>query len=309
MINYVIFGSNSFIGSNFIDRCISNEDLILISKKVNSIQRNKVKKYINFNLSQFYEIELIKNLSLEIINNIKFNKTIFILFSWHNKKNTKSIGSYDSLCIENKNIILNFARICTLVNPDQVIFTSSAGGIYDQNTKLPAKELDKPVPYSRYGYEKLIAENYLKKELNHNLLILRISSVYGYVSNEFWQGVLCKWIILLKSGNELELYNSHNSFVNFISIKQVLQAISVSVNKKLFGTYNIGSKESTKLNDLIKAIKKLSEKEINIKTKDDSFRSFLLNTDKFFKSTNIYFPTRCLTDLEKIKRLIDENEF
>ncbi len=309
MINYVIFGSNSFIGSNFVSSCINKECLILISKKGNLIQRNKIKKSINFNLSEFHENEIIKTLSLEIINNLKYNKTIFMLFSWHNKENIKGIGNYDSLCTENNNIILNFIKICLLVSPEQVIFASSAGGIYDQNSQLPSQESDEPVPYSRYGYEKLIAENYLKKELNNNLLILRISSIYGYISKDSWQGVLCKWLILLKSGNEIELYNSKNSYVNFISIKQVLNAISLSVNKKLFGTFNIGSKESTKLNDIIESIKKLSTKEVKIKNNDCHLRSFLLNTEKFSRSTNISFPNECLIDLKKIKKIIDKDEF
>ena len=135
---------------------------------------------------------------------------------------------------------------------------------------------------------------------------MRISSAYGFNPLIPDQGVLNKWLYCAKNGSEILLYNSFDSFVNFISFKQISQAIEICIKNNLTGCYNIGSEKSTSLSELYSIVCKIANKDkINYKIKSSKDRIFNLDTSLFKSKTNIVFNDNLFLEGKNIYKLIN----
>lgn len=299
MKNIVIFGSSSFLAENFISKFKNNQNLILISSKNPDCLNSRELPFLRLNLINNHEQDTLNSISKKIQSYLSFNQTIFILFSWHGKSNKKRNNIGGDISQENKNILNNFQKISNLCNPTKIIFTSSAGSTYDQNSLIPSKESDKAKLYSQYGFEKLEGEKFLKNNINSKILILRIATVYGFNNKESSQGVINIWLKAAHKKEKLLVFNNLSSNINFISVDQVSDAIMTSINNQLSGVINIGTDESISLEKILNAIKKIYGN-LKIEIVSNEMRNFLLNTNKFFKLTGKRYKTNCLKDIKDI---------
>ena len=97
------------------------------------------------------------------------------------------------------------------------------------------------------------------------------------------------------------MYNSLDSFVNFISFDQIAQATNIVIEKNIFGLFNIGSKESTSLNQILEIVKKVSKnKNLEIVYKNQTKRLFKLNTSLFKASSGLNFEDNLYIEALKI---------
>ena len=299
MLNLVIFGANGFIANALINKTKSSNNLILISRKNYESNTNKNYSEIYFDLSKKNNSINIQKVSEKIQNKLTINKTIFLLIAWEGKSFKGEISK--KISFENNQIIENYINIAKKVNPEQNIFLSSAGSIYDQNNLNFSKENDIPKPYSKYGFEKLYAEKYLQKEIKNKLLILRISSVYGCRNKLGRQGVISNWINKCLLNEPLEIYNTLDSKINFISVEQLCEAILLSIKFNLKGLYNIGTNRSTTIQQIIDQIKKVHKMNIKISFKSKlNKRFFLLDTNLFTEFTDASFDSKCISDITNI---------
>ena len=185
----IIFGKNSILSKNLANYIDNINKPIFITRKKTS------KTDINYDLSKKLLIDDLKNITLEIDKNLENEERIFILFSWKGGPRTCQIN--EETWSRNMNIVINFIEICKILKPSKIIFISSAGAIYPQNTKYNFNELDITSPTSPYGQQKLIAELILENFANLNdisCIILRIASAYGFDKRFSEQGVINKWI-------------------------------------------------------------------------------------------------------------------
>ena len=281
--NIVIFGKSSIIAQNFI-----NKDYCKQINFVNISRNSSSKSDINFEIGNLISQEDLNKIALQIKRKLKFKTTIFILFSWSGgPRNFKKINR------TNINIIQNFINISDLVLPSKIIFLSSAGALYPEGIKsYKFSETDIPSPKSLYGQQKYMAEKTLIKHFKSSsqiLLILRISSAYGFDKRFSDQGVINKWLYSATNNKNLKLYNSKESQINFISFDQISRAIFMSIDKELHGIYNIGSESSISLNQVIEEIKMISNKKIVLEQVNNLNRYFNISTDKFNSKTGIKF--------------------
>ena len=82
------------------------------------------------------------------------------------------------------------------------------------------------------------------------LCIYRVSCAYGF--NKFCpdQGVLNKWIFDGLLHRQINLYNSLDSTLNFISYDQLSIAFDIGITQQLSGLFNIGTTRSTSLRQI-----------------------------------------------------------
>ena len=304
--NIVIFGKNSIIAQNFI-----NKDYCSQINFINISRNSSYTSDINFEIGNLISQEDLNKIALQIKEKLKFKKTIFILFSWSG--GPRKFENFEKINRTNINIIQNFINISDVVLPSKIIFLSSAGALYPEGTKsYKYSETDNPSPQSLYGQQKYMAEKTLTKHFksrSQTLLILRISSAYGFDKRFSDQGVINKWLYSAANNKNLLLYNSKESQVNFISFDQISRAILISIDKELNGIYNIGSESSISLKQVIKEIKRISNKKIVLEQVNNSNRYFNISTDKFNSKTGIKFKLNLRENIEFMYKSICEVSF
>ena len=194
--------------------------------------------------------------------------------------------------------------ISKIVKPKQIIFISSAGSIYDPNSKDFFDESQSPKPSSAYGHQKLEVEEKMRLfciNRKINLTILRVSTAYGYEEKYTYNGVLNKWLINAKKNKPIKIYNSLDSTINFISFNQISTAINFCIKKEIFGLYNLGSFKSTKLMTILEIVKTTcGNKKLKIIKSGDLIRNFNLNIDLFKLKTNLIFDDQLIIEAKKI---------
>lgn len=308
--NVCIFGSNSNLAKNFIKNYKNTFNFIGIHRETpKSKGDNNLIQVIESNLGGKYDQSSYKNLLEQLSGFAQGPFRTFIIFSWAGKPRQIDKDICDTNNMINCNIIHNLINISKKFKPSQIIFISTAGAIYDQNSKEVFDETKMAKPSSAYGYQKLAMEQKLKifcESEKINLTILRISSAYGYDRKVPDNGVLNNWLFNAKNNNPIKIYNSLESSINFISFNQVSEAIKICINKEIFGLYNLGCKESTKLKKILEIVKFTSSKNnLEILKLGDSLRDFHININLFKLKTNIVFEDEIAIEANKIYRLMD----
>ena len=291
----IIFGKNSIIAKNF------TRNFHTTRNKIISITRSpSLEKDIICSLDQEISSDNLDNICSKIVDNSNYIDKVFILFAWIGRPRANS--SYDETWEKNKKIILNFIYICKKLNPSKIIFLSSTS-LYPENSKNYFCELDQTNPKTPYSKQKLIAEKQIENfahDQNIQLTILRISSAYGFDNRFSEQGVINKWLYDAIKYGKINLLNSKESIINFISFDQISNAIISSITESLEGTYNIASQESISLKNIILEIERITKKKLILNIINEKKRTININTNKFFKATGIKYENAVIKNIESI---------
>ena len=196
----------------------------------------------------------------------------------------------------------------------KLVFSSSASVYGDEVTKI--KETTLVNPMSIYGKHKVLmeelAENYQKY---FDITGLRIFNVYGNDSSKdsSHRGILSILEEKIAEGKALNIYS--NSVRDFIHVNDVVKVIIKALNSKSPHILNVATGVATSLDQLVDYIKKFSNKEIVIKTKnsdvgvnfscaDISLLNSFIDTSKFIKlkdGVKESFSKKLLPEVEKGK--------
>jgi len=160
---------------------------------------------------------------------------------------------------------LNLLEAARKSNVRKIIFASSIF-VYKKLTKTKETDIVAYNGLYPYGFEKIIAEKYLKiysDLFGIDYAILRISGVYGprMYKNPIFdiiQGFL---------NSNIQLYVNKNSVYNFIYVDDVAEALVGALDWEKC-TLNVCSDENVKIIDIYNLLKKKLIKEIKIKDTD-----------------------------------------
>ena len=291
----VIFGKNSIIAKHFTRNFHDSKNQIISITRSPSLDKDIV-----CSLDQDISSENLDNICSKIVDNSNYFDKVFILFAWIGRPRANS--SFDETWEKNKKIILNFMEISKKLNPSKIIFLSSTS-LYPENSKNYFCELDQIDPTTSYSKQKLIAEKQIENfahDQNIELSILRISSAYGFDNRFSEQGVINKWLYDAIKYGKINLLNSKESIINFISFDQISNAIISSIKESLDGTYNIASQESISLKNIILEIERITKKKLILHIINDKKRTININTNKFYKATGIKFENEVVSNIESI---------
>jgi nucleoside-diphosphate-sugar epimerase len=309
--NIFIFGANSILANNLIIKDIKNWNKI-------GFYRNKLEPETSSRLISKYQINLSEELTKKDLNNLnkmslslpKDRKNIFVLYAWSGTHRSSLNDHKKIIWNSNEYIIKNFIKICKILKPYQIVFLSSADPLYKQNSTIPSKESDQLKPSSPYGHQKIWAEKILEFfaiKNNINLTVFRIAPAFGFDSRFRDQGVLNKWLIAAYKSKELTVYNSLDSEINFISFEHISEAILNSIEKEVFGTFNLGSIASSKLKFIKDLVSKVTnKKDLKINYISNSKKLFFLDTSLFYKKSGLQFPVSLENEAFKIYSKIKE---
>ena len=236
-MSILVFGKNGFLASRL--------------KK--NFQKNNIKvKFIGSN-----EIDLTKKNSLKKLK--KFNKKYSIIFL---SALTPDKGKDEKTFIKNISMITNLFKYFNEENIQHFLYVSSDAVYNLSQNKINNNTA--PSPSDLYGLMHLSRENICKfKILKKNLTILRPTIVYGKGDTHNSYGPN-RFIGQLKKNQNIKIFGKGLDIRDHLYVEDLIKIISKAILKKISGTYNVASGSSFKFIDVVKKIRKLTRKKINI---------------------------------------------
>lgn len=137
-----------------------------------------------------------------------------------------------------------------------VIYLSSQA-VYGLPENLPITESHPTKPVSVYGKNKLEAEKIIATS-GLDYLIFRISSIYGSMQDYKKSGVIAKFINWMKNNEPPIVFNSFDSFSDFIYIKDVVSALIACLSRNDIKNeiFNLASGKPTALKEVLDILNK-----------------------------------------------------
>ena len=163
------------------------------------------------------------------------------------------------------------------------IFASTGGAIYGEQSCFPANETHATKPLSPYGITKLTCEKYLyyyHKTYGLNYVSLRYSNVYGPRQDPYGEaGVVAIFSQKMLAGDQSIINGSGEQTRDYVFVEDVARANALTLEKDVFGEFNIGTGIETTVNSLFREIKTLAESKVKgvhgEAKKGEQFRSVL----------------------------------
>lgn len=139
------------------------------------------------------------------------------------------------------------------------VFLSTGGAIYGEQDVFPAAETHPIRPASVYGLAKRVGELYLDlwgREHKLTWTALRLSNVYGPRQNPHGEaGVVAIFSQRLLRKQTATINGAGTQTRDFVYVGDVAAAVRAVCDKKITGTFNIGTGRETSVNELYELIR------------------------------------------------------
>ena len=254
-MKYVVTGGAGFIGSNLVDKLVSQShevhviDNFISGKKENC---NKDAKY--------HEIDIADEANLSIIENV-LDKCDTVFHCAALARVQPSILNPIKYEINNTLGIMNMLKCSVDIGIRRFVYSASSSA-YGSTKKLPSKELDKPNPISPYANQKYYGELCCKmfsKVYDIETVSLRYFNVYGERQNlgGAYATVVGIFLNQLINKKPLTINGNGNQRRDFTYVGDVVSANILASKSKNVGkgeVINIGNGENITINELAKNI-------------------------------------------------------
>lgn len=266
----LITGGFGFIASHCAAKLLQNNEITIISKssKIPDILDTSIEKINIINGS--YE-------DSSILDDI-LPKIDIVL---HAACTTVPENSTKNPIFDIESNVIPFLRLlehCIKSNVKKIVYLSSGGVVYGDTKKKFLNELELTNPVSSYGITKLTIEKYLQcysQIYGYESLIFRIGNAYGpHQITKNNQGVIANWLEKCKNNQDIEIWGDGEIVRDYVFIDDIVNAVSIGIEKNIVGLYNIGSSESLSLKELARLIINITSSKSNIKFIEDKPRPF-----------------------------------
>lgn len=165
---------------------------------------------------------------------------------------------------------INILQNCVNFKVKRVIFASSGGAIYGEQTIFPATETHPLKPISPYGIAKLVAEHYLhyyKTVHGLDYVSLRYANVYGPRQDPFGEGgVVAIFIQKMLNGEQPVINGDGKQTRDFVYVEDVVRANTLAINGRISGlALNIGTGIETSVNQVFNCLAEIIKPAVKAK--------------------------------------------
>lgn len=247
----LITGGLGFIGSYIADELIDENEVLIIDNK----STGKVENLQNINHENLTLIE--KDLNDADLDDILTD--VDYVFHLAAMASVPLSIENPSECVENNmDATIKLINACKNNNIKKIIFSSSSS-VYGDNTNIPLKESEYPLPKSPYAASKASGELFLKtyyEAYGLNYISLRYFNVFGpkQDKNSQYAAVIPNFITALLEGEQPIIYGDGEQTRDFIYILDVVNANIKAAESDYNGIINIASGKKTTINELYKII-------------------------------------------------------
>ena len=254
-MKYVVTGGAGFIGSNLVDKLVSqNHEVHVIDNFISGKKENCNRK------AQYHKIDISDIDNFSKIKKILFDvDTVFHLAALARVQ--PSILNPVKYELNNSIGIVNMLKSSEEMNVRRFVYSSSSS-VYGPTEKLPSLESDLPNPISPYANQKYYGE--LCCKMFHQLygietVSLRYFNVFGERQNigGAYATVIGIFIDQFKNGKSLTINGDGNQKRDFTYVGDVVTANILSSTSKKVGKgdiLNIGSGKNITINTIANLI-------------------------------------------------------
>ena len=247
----LVTGGLGFIGSHIVDEVIEDNEVIIIdNKSTGKIENLKYPNHENLTLieNDLNEVNLDK-----VLINVDY---VFHLAAMASVP--LSIDNPIKSTNDNLNASIELLNACRANKVKKIIFSSSSS-VYGDNTNIPLKETEYPLPKSPYAASKASCELYLKtyhEAYGLNYVSLRYFNVFGpkQDKNSQYAAVIPNFISALLEGEKPIIYGDGEQTRDFIYVKDVVKANIKSCECDYNGIVNVASGRKMTINELYRII-------------------------------------------------------
>ena len=314
MAKFLIIGSNSFSGSNFINKILSNKNnkVVGISR---SIENQIFLPYLenkNLNNFKFYKLDLNKNLN-KIVGIIKKFKPNYIAnFAAQGMVNESWITPedwYQTNIVSNTNLINNLKEYKFLKKYLHV----STPEVYG-DTRYKIKENLNFSPSTPYANSRAAFDNHLmlfNKVFKFPVIISRAANIYG--PGQKLYRIIPKSIIHFKKNKKIVVDGMGKSLRAFVYIDDLTEAYyRILLHGKSGNTYHISSNEFYSIKNIVTKISTQikNSKSLIVLAKNDRLgkdHRYFLNSDKVRNELNWMPKVNITNGIIKTREWIELN--
>lgn len=261
MAKILVTGGAGFIGSNLVDKLISEGHELVVVDNLSSGRRDYVNKK-----AKLYKLDIRSAKIAKIFKREQFD------FVYHLAAQIDVRISVANPQLDNDiNVVgaLNILENCRVHKVKKIIFSSTGGAIYGEAEEIPTTEYAPTYPLSPYGINKLTFEKYLNyyyQVHGLNYTILRFANVYGprqFKGGE--AGVIAIFIDNAVKGLESKMFGDGQQTRDFVCVSDVVEALSTAKEIDCRGEINISTGQESSLLDIISGIEAALGEKIKIK--------------------------------------------
>ena len=258
----IITGGAGFIGKHLADFLLNEKHEVTILDNFS----NSTKESINSLVSKGVNVIEGDITNSEFISKAfeKQEVVIHLAAKISVDESIKNPSETHNVNVEGTKIILNSCK----ENRIKKLVAASSAAVYGESTlhkKIDEKTLTNPI--SPYGESKVRMELEIEKfskENNLNYTILRFFNIFGIGQSPEYAGVITKFIDRINQNKSLQIFGDGLQTRDFISIRDIIQAINNSLFTKKNGKYNVASGKTTTIKKLAELMISMSGKELEI---------------------------------------------
>jgi UDP-glucose 4-epimerase len=158
---------------------------------------------------------------------------------------------------------------CVEYGSRRVVFASTGGAVYGEQTEFPAPEGHPQYPVSPYGISKLAGERYLhfhNAQYGLSCAALRYANVYGPRQNPHGEaGVVAIFSNNLAQDRPSTINGTGEQTRDYVFVEDVARANVLAIEapgETPSGAYNIGTGVETSVNELYERLRQISAKQL-----------------------------------------------
>jgi len=250
----LVTGGAGFIGSHVVDSYIEAGHDVFVVDDLSTGKRENLHPKAHFLHADILDLAVRKLLASEKIDVVNHHAAQMDV--------RRSVA--DPLFDARINLLgmLNVLEGAREAKVKKVIFSSSGGTVYGEQTMFPASEDHPTQPISPYGVSKRAGEHYLyfySVEYGIPYIALRYANIYGPRQDPHGEaGVVAIFTLRLLSGNQPIINGDGKQTRDYVFVKDVAQANLAALQTNYCGPINIGTSIETDVNQLFHHLRTLT---------------------------------------------------
>ena len=250
MATILITGGAGFIGSHLADGFLADGHRVLVLDSLVTGRRENVPAgatFLHRDLREAGLAEILRAERVEIVDH-------------HAAQANVRISVENPLIDAEANVLgsLHLIQACRHAGVRKLLFASSGGTVYGEQSVFPCDETHPARPTSPYGCAKLAVEHYLEAygaigDLDP--VILRYANVYGARQDPKGEaGIVAILAEKFLAGETPRIFGDGEQTRDYVHVSDVVAANRRVVADWRPGTYNVGTGKETSLNELYRLI-------------------------------------------------------
>lgn len=244
----LLIGGAGFIGQHLADALISSQRqvTVLSRRRVDDVVLNPKCKYVSGDFSDLNVLQRLLDEHDEVVH-----------LAYATVPNTSFADPLADLLENLPPVVQLFEQLAK--RGSKLIFVSSGGTVYGEQSVLPISESATTMPISPYGVTKLTLEKYAalyRATHGLNVVVVRPANAYGVGQKPFsGQGFISSAIGSILRGEPIKIFGGTGTIRDYIYVKDLADGILASLNHGRDGeVYNLGTGHGFSNLDIVKML-------------------------------------------------------